>query len=45
MRSSCLKALEAAFKNRDLGFDAAELEQIAKGSSLGVIYGILTRMF
>ncbi|GAA7847421.1 HNH endonuclease [Helicobacter pylori] len=26
-----LKALEAAFKNRDLGFDATELEQIAKG--------------
>lgn len=26
-----LKALEAALKNRDLGFDAAELEQIAKG--------------
>ncbi|MCQ2902423.1 HNH endonuclease [Helicobacter pylori] len=25
-----LKALEAALKNRDLGFDAAELEQIAK---------------
>ncbi|GAA8730597.1 hypothetical protein HpBT353_03920 [Helicobacter pylori] len=25
------KALEAAFKNRDLGFDATELEQIAKG--------------
>ncbi len=26
-----LKALEAALKNRDLGFDVAELEQIAKG--------------
>lgn len=26
-----LKALEAALKNRDLGFDTAELEQIAKG--------------
>ncbi len=26
-----IKALEAALKNRDLGFDAAELEQIAKG--------------
>ncbi len=26
-----LKALETALKNRDLGFDAAELEQIAKG--------------
>ncbi|WP_120871085.1 HNH endonuclease [Helicobacter pylori] len=26
-----LKALEAALKNRDLGFDASELEQIAKG--------------
>ncbi len=26
-----LKALEAALKNRDFGFDAAELEQIAKG--------------
>ncbi len=26
-----LKALEAVFKNRDLGFDATELEQIAKG--------------
>ncbi|GAA8680153.1 hypothetical protein oki272_00480 [Helicobacter pylori] len=26
-----LKALEATLKNRDLGFDAAELEQIAKG--------------
>ncbi|MFP6094766.1 HNH endonuclease [Helicobacter pylori] len=26
-----LKALEAALKNNDLGFDAAELEQIAKG--------------
>ncbi|GAA8012369.1 HNH endonuclease [Helicobacter pylori] len=26
-----LKALEAALKNRDLGFDEAELEQIAKG--------------
>ncbi|RVZ69514.1 HNH endonuclease [Helicobacter pylori] len=26
-----LKALQAALKNRDLGFDAAELEQIAKG--------------
>ncbi|GAA8479889.1 hypothetical protein KKKH37_01870 [Helicobacter pylori] len=26
-----LKALEAVLKNRDLGFDAAELEQIAKG--------------
>ncbi|WRD85347.1 HNH endonuclease [Helicobacter pylori] len=26
-----LKALEVALKNRDLGFDAAELEQIAKG--------------
>ncbi|MEJ8577845.1 HNH endonuclease [Helicobacter pylori] len=26
-----LKALEAALKNRDLGFDATELEQIAKG--------------
>ncbi len=26
-----LKALEAALKNKDLGFDAAELEQIAKG--------------
>ncbi|KMT70060.1 5-amino-6-(5-phosphoribosylamino)uracil reductase [Helicobacter pylori] len=26
-----LKALEAALKNRDLGFDAAELEQVAKG--------------
>ncbi|GAA7377696.1 HNH endonuclease [Helicobacter pylori] len=26
-----LKALQAALKNRDLGFDAAEFEQIAKG--------------
>ncbi len=26
-----LKALQAALKNEDLGFDAAELEQIAKG--------------
>ena len=26
-----LKALEATLKNRDLGFDATELEQIAKG--------------
>ncbi|QQW69945.1 HNH endonuclease [Helicobacter pylori] len=26
-----IKALEAALKNRDLGFDATELEQIAKG--------------
>ncbi len=26
-----LKALQAALKNRDLGFDATELEQIAKG--------------
>ncbi len=26
-----LKALEAALKNRDLGFDASDLEQIAKG--------------
>ncbi len=26
-----LKALEAALKNRDLGFEATELEQIAKG--------------
>ncbi|GAA7865060.1 hypothetical protein HpBT032_02220 [Helicobacter pylori] len=26
-----LKALEAALKNRDLGFDATELEQIAEG--------------
>ncbi|WP_423250990.1 HNH endonuclease [Helicobacter pylori] len=26
-----LKALEAALRNRDLGFDATELEQIAKG--------------
>ncbi len=26
-----LKALQAVLKNRDLGFDAAELEQIAKG--------------
>lgn len=26
-----LKALETALKNRDLGFDATELEQIAKG--------------
>lgn len=26
-----LKALEAVLKNRDLGFDATELEQIAKG--------------
>ncbi|MFP6132549.1 HNH endonuclease [Helicobacter pylori] len=26
-----LKALEAALKNRDLGFDATDLEQIAKG--------------
>ncbi len=26
-----LKALQAALKNRDLGFDAAELEQVAKG--------------
>ncbi len=40
-----LKALQAALKDNDLGFDAAELEQIAKGSSLGGIYGILTRMF
>lgn len=32
MRSPhALKALEAALKNRDLGFDTAELEQIAKG--------------
>ncbi|GAA7809373.1 hypothetical protein HpMS14_04630 [Helicobacter pylori] len=34
-KSACahhaLKALEAALKNRDLGFDATELEQIAKG--------------
>ncbi len=40
-----LKALQAALKDNDLGFDATDLEQIAKGSSLGVIYGILTRMF
>ncbi|GAA8865781.1 HNH endonuclease [Helicobacter pylori] len=34
-KSACthhaLKALEAVLKNRDLGFDATELEQIAKG--------------
>ncbi len=34
-KSACahhaLKVLEAALKNRDLGFDATELEQIAKG--------------
>lgn len=34
-KSACahhaLKALEAALKNRDLGFDATELEQITKG--------------
>ncbi len=40
-----LKALQAVLKDNDLGFDATDLEQIAKGSSLGVIYGILTRMF
>ena len=40
-----LKALEATLKNRDLGFDATELEQIAKVSFLRGICGILTRMF
>ncbi|GAA7219171.1 hypothetical protein HpCK26_06000 [Helicobacter pylori] len=40
-----LKALEAALKNRDLGFDATELEQIEKVSFLGGICGILMRMF
>ncbi|WP_416136714.1 5-amino-6-(5-phosphoribosylamino)uracil reductase [Helicobacter pylori] len=40
-----LKALEAALKNRDLGFDATELEQMQKVSFLGGICGILTRMF
>ncbi|GAA8052706.1 hypothetical protein JP0568_04120 [Helicobacter pylori] len=32
-------------KNRDLGFDATELEQIEKVSFLGGICGILMRMF
>ncbi len=40
-----LKALEAVLKNRDLGFDATELEQIEKVSFLGGICGILMRMF
>ncbi len=40
-----LKALEAALKNRDLGFDATELEQIAKGFIPRGICGILMRMF
>ncbi len=40
-----LKALEAALKNRNLGFDATELEQIAKGFIPRGICGILTRMF
>lgn len=40
-----LKALEAALKNRDLGFDATELEQIAKGFIPKGICGILMRMF
>ncbi|GAA6954898.1 HNH endonuclease [Helicobacter pylori] len=40
-----LKALEATLKNRDLGFDATELEQIEKVSFLGGICGILMRMF
>ncbi len=39
-----LKALEAALKNRYLGFDATELEQIAKGFIPKGICGILTRM-
>ncbi len=33
-----LKALEAALKNRDLGFDATELEQIAKGFIPGGVF-------
>ncbi|WP_447389477.1 5-amino-6-(5-phosphoribosylamino)uracil reductase [Helicobacter pylori] len=40
-----LKALEAVLKNRDLGFDATELEQIAKGFIPRGICGILMRMF
>lgn len=36
---------QAALKNRDLGFDATELEQIAKGFIPKGICGILTRMF
>ncbi len=40
-----LKALEVALKNRDLGFDATELEQSQKVSFLRGICGILTRMF
>lgn len=40
-----LKALEAALKNRNLGFDATELEQIAKGFIPRGICGILTLMF
>ncbi len=40
-----LKALQAVLKDNDLGFDATDLEQIAKGSSLRGICGILTRMF
>ncbi len=41
-----LKALQAALKDNDLGFDATDLEQIAKGFiPRGAIYGILTRMF
>ncbi len=39
-----LKALEAALKNRYLGFDATELEQIAKGFIPKGICGILMRM-
>ncbi|GAA9165849.1 HNH endonuclease [Helicobacter pylori] len=40
-----LKALEVALKNRDLGFDATELERSQKVSFLGGICGILMRMF
>ncbi len=40
-----LKALQAVLKDNDLGFDATDLEQIAKGSFLRGICGILTRMF
>ncbi len=40
-----LKALQAALKDNDLGFDATDLEQIAKGFIPRGICGILTRMF
>ncbi len=39
-----LKALQSALKDNDLDFDAAELEQIAKGFIPRGICGILTRM-